>query len=198
MAKSYDLTVPRQKENAFKEIKEYLDGLSPIIRDAYIGHASTVLGLRSEFFGVVETQLNKRRTKKKNGVEVPVNSTKEDIGKLSIIKTLMENRLLIDQVVSVIEPSMFGQYDALLTSVIQNQENSALTGLLLDESIKVMSEEELIRALASFLFRHYNHKLKSIILDASMPLMKKSFLIRKIKIDILPRLKRGELVTYGF
>ena len=198
MAKSYDLTVPRQKENAFKEIKEYLDGLSPIIRDAYIGHASTVLGLRSEFFGVKENQDNRKKTKKKKSVEISVNSTKEDIGKLSIIKTLMENRLLIDQVVSVLEPSMFEQYDALLTSVIQNQENSALTALLLDESIKIMSEEELIRGLASFLFRHYNYKLKSITLDASMPLIKKSFLIRKIKIDILPRLKRGELVTYGF
>jgi DNA primase len=192
MAKSYDLNNPRQKEIAFGAVKKYLDELTPIIREAYIPHASTVLGVQVAFFG--QAPLDKKVEKPK----VRFDETKDDIGKLSIIKTLMEQRNLIDQVVSVIEPSMFGEYDALLTSVIQNQENSALTALLLDESIKVMSEAELIQALASFLFRHYNNKLKSITLDSSMPLLKKSFLIRKIKIDILPRLKRGELVTYGF
>ena len=192
MAKSHDLNNPRQKEIAFEEVKKYLDELSPIIREAYVSHASTVLGVQVAFFG--EATVNKKVKKPK----IQFDETKDDVGTLSIIKTLMENRNLIDQVVSVIEPSMFGEYDALLTSVIQNEENSALTGLLLDESIKIMSEKELIRALASFLFSYYNHKLKTITLDSSLPLLKKSFLIRKLKIDILPRLKRGELVTYGF
>jgi DNA primase len=61
-----------------------------------------------------------------------------------------------------------------------------------------MSEEELKRSLASFLFRHYALQLKSITVDSSIPLTKKSFLIRKIKMDIMPRLKRGELVSYKF
>jgi DNA primase len=82
--------------------------------------------------------------------------------------------------------------------VIQNEEGSNITALLLDENIKIMNEKELKKALASFLFRYYNMKLKVITLDSSMPLLKKSFLIRKIKMDIMPRLKRGELVTYGF
>ena len=192
MAKNHDLNNPRQKEIAFGEVKKYLDELSPIIREAYISHASTVLGVQVAFFG--EATANKKVKKPK----IRFDETKDDIGTLSIIKTLMENRNLIDQVVSVIDPSMFGQYDALLTSVIQNQENSALTGLLLDESIKIMSEKELIQALTSFLFGYYTNKLKSLTLDSSIPLLKKSFLIRKLKIDILPRLKRGELVTYGF
>jgi DNA primase len=61
-----------------------------------------------------------------------------------------------------------------------------------------MDEHELKKALASFLFVHYNLKLKSITVDGSLSLEKKSFLIRKIKMDIMPRLKRGELVTYQF
>jgi len=188
-AKSYNLNNPREKETAFGVIKQYLDELSPIIREAYVAHASTVLGIQVALFG--------QNVKLKQSKE-QFTTTKDDIGKLSIIKTLMENRNLIDQVVSVIEPSMFGEYDALLSAVIQNEENSLLTGLLLDESIKVMSEEKLIKDLAFFLFKFYNNKLKRLTLDSSISLTKKSFLIRKIKIDILPRLKCGELVTYGF
>jgi len=180
------------QEQTIAQTKEYLDELTPIIREAYIPYASTVLGLQVTFFG--QAPLNKKVEKPK----IRVDETKDDIGQLSIIKTLSEERNLIDQVASVIEPSMFGQYNTLLTSVIQNQENSALTGLLFDENIKTMSEEELKKALASFLFKYYTQKLKDITLDTSIPLIKKSFLIRKIKIDILPRLKRGELVTYRF
>ncbi len=189
MAKSHDLNNPRQKEVAFGEVKKYLDELSPIIREAYVSHASTVLGVQLALFG---------QNVKVENTKARFDSTKDDVGLLGIIKTLIENRELIPEVVNVIEPSMFGRYDALLSSVIQNKDNSNITALLLDENIKVMNSEELKKSLASFLFCYYNMKLKSIMLDSSMPLLKKSFLIRKIKIDILPRLKCGELVTYGF
>jgi len=91
---------------------------------------------------------------------------------------------------------MFGNYSLLLESIIQGDKNNPnLIGLMLDEDIKVMQEDEFKKALASFLFRFYTKRLKQIISDNSIPIAKKSFLIRKIKIDILPRLKRGELVT---
>jgi len=93
---------------------------------------------------------------------------------------------------------MFGNYASLLTSVIKGEKNTQLTGLGLDENIIVMNEEELSRSLASYLFRYYSIMLKNITTDGEIPLKKKSFLIRKIKMDILPRLKRGELVTYKF
>jgi len=50
--------------------------------------------------------------------------------------------------------------------------------------------------LRNFLIKHYDMKLKHIVADASMPFAKKSFMIRKIKTDIIPRLKRGELVSF--
>ena len=93
---------------------------------------------------------------------------------------------------------MFGNYAGLLDAVIQNEENTNIVGLSLDETIKIMSEEELKGSLASFLFKHYTVQLKNITRDASIPLAKKKFLIRKIKTDILPQLRRGELVTYKF
>jgi len=61
-----------------------------------------------------------------------------------------------------------------------------------------MDEKELSNSLSSFLFRYYSLELKKISVNKEMPLAKKSFLIRKIKMDILPKLQRGELVTYKF
>lgn len=189
MAKSYDLTNPRQKEVAFGEVKTYLDSLSPIIREAYVSHSSMILGVNSTLFGQnVKSENNKAR----------FDSTKENMGLLNIIKTLMEKRALIDEVVSFIEPTMFGKYDALFTSVIQNEDNPTLRSLLLDDTVKVLTKEQLIRELCSFLYIFYDQKVKRIPLDNCLSLMKKSFLLRKLRGDIMPRLKRGELVTYGF
>ncbi len=191
MAKSYDLANPREKEVAFRSLKSYLNKLSPIIREAYVAHASTVLGVSPALF---DFEVSSRVAKKKPKIDFE--SNRDDIAQLSIIKTLLEKRELITKVSSVIEPSMFGKYTPLLESVIRGEENSQLSGLMLDESIKSMEEEELSLALASFLFKYYSAELKKITTDSSMSLKKKSFLIRKIKMDILPRLKRGELVVF--
>jgi len=190
MAKSYDLNNPREKEVAFGSVRVYLDSLSPIIREAYIAHASTVLGVNAALFGG-SAKLENTKARFQEG-------SRDDVGQLSIIKTLMENEKLVNKVANVIEPSMFGKYASLLESVIKGESNSSLSGLSVDENIIVMSEEELSRSLSSFLFRYYSTRLKSITTDSEIPLKKKSFLIRKIKTDILPRLRRGELVTYEF
>jgi DNA primase len=200
MAKAHDLSNPKDKEVAFGVIKNYLDQLTPIIRDAYLSHGATVLGISPALFGSVERteeEPQKKRPKKNRQPTVSVSETKEDIGKLSIIKTLHENREFIDEVINVIEPSMFGDYALLLDAVLKNeQNNSNLIGLTLDENIKTMQKEELEKSLISLLFGHYTTQLKAISTSTTMPLNKKSFLIRKIKMDIMPRLKGGELVSY--
>jgi DNA primase len=65
-----------------------------------------------------------------------------------------------------------------------------------DDTFQVMNEEELKNVLRNFLIKHYDMKLKSIVADATIPFAKKSFVIRKIKTDIIPKLKRGELVSF--
>jgi DNA primase len=198
MAKARDLTNPREKELAFEEIKNYLDKLTPIIRDAYLSHASTVLGVNIALFGV-QTQTQTKVQNKNHREQIRFDEgNRDDIAQLSIIKTLVENSKFINKVSNVIDASMFGKYGELLQMVIEGKSNPEIVGLSLDESVKVMDEEELSRSLSSYLFRFYSMKLKTIISDTSLPIQQKSFMIRKIKMDILPRLKRGELVTYEF
>ena len=119
------------------------------------------------------------------------------MAQLSILKTLLEKPNLIDSVLDVIDVNMFGGYAELFSALINGEkEHPHLMGLAVDDTFEVMNEEELQSVLRSFLIKHYDTKLKTIVADANIPFDKKSFMIRKIKTDIIPRLKRGELVSF--
>ncbi len=185
---SYDLNDPRAKEAAFGTAREFLGGLSQIIKDAYIPMAATLLGVSPALFGG-QTQPSRARES--------FSQRKDDIAQLSILKTLLEKPELIDSVLDVIDVNMFGGYAGLFSALINGEsEQPQVRGLAVDESLQVMNEEELQSVLCNFLIRHYDVKLKTIVSDTTIPFNKKSFLIRKIKADIIPRLKKGELVAY--
>ena len=185
---SYDLNDPRAKETAFGTAREFLGGLSQIIKDAYIPMAATLLGVSPALFGG-QTQPSRARES--------FSQRKDDIAQLSILKTLLEKPELIDSVLDVIDVNMFGGYAGLFSALINGEsEQPQVRGLAVDENLQVMNEEELQSVLCNFLIRHYDVKLKTIVSDTTIPFNKKSFLIRKIKADIIPRLKKGELVAY--
>ena len=185
---AYDLNDPRAKEAAFGTAKQFLEGLSQIIKDAYIPMAATLLSVSPALFG---KQTDHSRTREN------FSQRRDDVAQLSILKTLLEKPNLIDSVLDVIDVNMFGGYAELFSALINGEkEHPHLMGLSVDETFQVMSEDELQDVLRNFLIKHYDTKLRSIVADASMPFSKKSFMIRKIKTDIIPRLKRGELVSF--
>lgn len=185
---AYDLNDPRAKEAAFGNAKQFLDGLTPIIKDAYIPVAATQLGISPALFG---KQINQGRPRDN------FSQKRDDVAQLSILKTLLEKPALIDSVLDVIDVEMFGGYAEIFAALIAGEkEHPHLMGLAVDETFQVMSEEELQNVLRNFLIKHYDMKLKNIVADTNMPFAKKSFMIRKIKTDIIPRLKRGELVSF--
>ncbi|RRS32851.1 MAG: DNA primase [Epsilonproteobacteria bacterium (ex Lamellibrachia satsuma)] len=185
---SYDLNDPRAKEAAFGAAKQFLEGLSQIIKDAYIPMAATLLGVSPALFGS-QTQPGSAKER--------FSQKRDDVAQLSILKTLLEKPDLIDSVLDVIDVKMFGGYATLFSALINRErEHPHLMGLSVDESLQVMDEAELQGVLRNFLIKHYDMKLKNIVADQTIPFEKKSFLIRKIKTDIIPRLKRGELVAF--
>ena len=184
----YNLNDPRAKEAAFGAVKQYLDTLSQIIKDAYIPMAATMLGLSPSFFG---KETNPARARES------FTQKRDDVAQLSILKTLIEHPNLIDNVLSVMDISILGNYAELFTALINGEtEHPGLVGLSVDENFEVMSEDELNNVLRNFLIKHYDLKLKSIASSQQIPYEKKSFLIRKIRTDIIPRLKKGELVAF--
>ena len=184
----YDLNDPRAKEAAFGNVKQFLDTLSQIIKDAYIPMAATLVGISPSFFG---KETNAAKAKES------FTQNKDDSAYLQIIKTLIENPSLIDTVLNVMDVSMFDSYAPLLTALINGEnENPGLVRLSLDDSLDILTEEKLNKELCALLLTRYNSRLKSIASSQQMPFEKKSFLIRKIRTDIIPRLKKGELVAF--
>jgi DNA primase len=184
---TYDLKDPRAKEAAFGHVKQYLDQLSQIIKDAYIPMAATLLGIAPTYFG---GKTNPAKAKQS------FTQKRDDVAQLSIIKTLLESPHLIDNVLDVIDMSMLQGYEALVASLLEGKtDHPDLIGLSLDEGVSVMSEAELNKALGQLMTVFYKNKLKMIPRDTTMSAEKKAFVLKKIKLDILPRLQKGELVA---
>jgi DNA primase len=184
---TYNLNDPRAKEAAFGHVKQYLDQLSQIIKDAYIPMAATVLGLSPTYFG---SKTNVAKAKER------FTQKRDDVAQLSIIKTLLEFPHLIDTVLDVIDMSMLQGYETLVTSLLEGKtDHPDLIGLSLDESVSALSEADLNKALLQLMTIFYKNRLKMIPREMTMPPEKKAFMVKKIKLDILPRLQKGELVT---
>ena len=190
IAASYDLNNPNQKEVAFGEMKAYLSTLSPIVKDAYIPAAATILGVSSALFGGGRD--HSRVKQQFAGAQ-----TKEDPEWQSILKTLIEHASLIDDVMDVLSDDMLGGYVEIFQAITQNQmEHPGVMRLSVDAVIPILTQEELNTALLKQLERYYLHKFKQAMADASLPFEKKVYIRNKIQKDIIPKLKRGELVPY--
>jgi DNA primase len=188
IASQYDLSSPRAKEVAFGEMKTFLASLSEIIKESYTPIAASILGVSPKLFTTnAKISQNKER--------IATNS--EDIAYLSILKTLIEDSSLVDSVVDVVDSEMFDRYKELYEAMLSKDTNNPnVVRLSLDDNIKVLNEQELKDILIGILIKYYDKKLKQIVADTTMQYAQKSFLIRKIRTDIIPRLKRGELAYY--
>ncbi len=184
IAKSFDLSNPSQKELAFKEIKAFLNTLSPIIKEGAIPKASLVLSLPTAYF--------KSKEQKSTTIE-----SKRDIAIEAIIKTLLQDERLLDEFLDIFSPKMAPEYEEALEALIKKDlDNPKLVSILVDETIKPFDEESFKRAILTILEKFYLKRLNEIIKSKEIEYNHKSYWIRKIKTDILPRIKRGEFVVY--
>jgi len=189
ICEGYDLNDPRAKEAAFGAVKQFLEGLSQIIKDAYIPLAATVIGVAPALFG---KQANVAQAR-----ESFVRTRDETSIPLSILRTLLEKPELIDTVLNAIDIKMFGEHSALFNAFLNKEyDNPLLVGLSISDDAQVMNEDELFTNIRNFLIRFYRIKLKEVMSSQVLSYEKKSFLNRKLRMDIIPRLERGELVTY--
>jgi DNA primase len=188
IASKHDLNNPRAKEVAFGDMKAFLSTLSEIIKESYIPIASSILGVSPKLFST-----NAKISQNKENIS----KNSEDIAYLSILKTLIEDNSLIDSVVDVVDSEMFDRYKELYEAILSKDTNNPnVVRLSLDDNIKVLNEQELKDILIGILIKYYDKKLKQIVADTTMQYAQKSFLIRKIRTDIIPRLKKGELAYY--
>ncbi len=189
VAAFHDLSIPREKEKAFAEMKGFLNSLSPIVRESVIPRAANLLGASPALFG----QANDARPAQRYFTE-----NKTDPAWQTILRTLMESEGLIDDVVDILAPEMAGEYrEAFEALITGRRDHPTLQGIAIDDRIRPLDEEAFRQTLRAQVERYYRIFLQRISRDPAIPYQKKSYLIRKIKTDILPRLKKGELVPYA-
>ncbi len=181
----FNLNNPHQKQKALLEAKNYLKTLNPILQEAYAQKAAIIFDYSSAFF----TQKGKLSFENKQ--------VKKDIAWESILKTLMQKPSLIDEVLNYLDFHFAREYeDAFKALAKGNLDHPILRGIAIDEKIPILNEAELKKQILQELILYYKQKLRKLTQNSTMDYKKKSFLIRKIKLDILPRLQKGELVLY--
>jgi len=190
IASSYDLSNPNQKEMAFGEIKHYLATLTPIVKDAYTPLAATTLGISTALFDGDRDNSHLRE-------HFTQTQIKEDPQWQSILKTLIEHPQRIDDVMDVLSDDMMGDYAPILHALVENRtDDPRIMRLSVDESIPLLTPKELQLALLKQLEIYYLRKFKQAMADQNIPFEKKVFIRNKIQKDIIPKLKRGELVPH--
>jgi DNA primase len=185
IAKSFDLSVASQKELAFKEAKAFLNTLSPIIKEASIPKASLILDIPVGYFKTREMRVE------------PIESQKKDVALEAIIKTVLQDDRLIDEFLDIFSPQMMRDYSDVIEALSRRDfDHPKLISISIDDTIKPLNQDSFKRATLSILERFYRAKLEKITKSKEIPYSHKSYWIRKIKTDILPRIKRGEIVVY--
>ena len=183
----YNTTIPEQKQNALKEINEYLKTLTPILQEEYSKYVASALNIN------IKHIQQKKQTRPNNIQNV---LTHVDIAELSIIKTVLEHPQMLNLVLNIVDETMFLNHQEEFRMLLNDKDNPKLRAILLREEIIVYSQEELKEQLLRFLINFYNQKLHIISMDKTLGLRKASIMIRKIKENIRD-LRSGKLVTYN-
>ena len=182
----YDIKNPHQKSLAINEVKGFLNGLKSIIKESYIVEASKIFATKSAYFKSKSRQ--EPQDNRQNIVKDPAWE--------AMLKSMMNNSHYIDMALDVLEFSFAKSYEEAFRSLANgNLEHHILRGIEVDDSVPILSESEFKEQLIRELIIYYSKLLKQLNLS-NLEYKRKIFLISKIKTDILPRLRKGELVSY--
>jgi DNA primase len=188
IAGMYSLSDPSQKEAAFGEMKLFLQTLSPIMQETFIPAAATQLGVSVGLFGSNRNNADVRQR---------FEQTKEDPEWQSILKTIIDNPALVDEVMDVIGVDMVGSYRETMEALLRGEmEHPAVLHISMNDKIPTLDDTELRTALLHQLEIYYLALFKRIMSDPNIPFDKKVFIRNKVQKDIIPKLKQGHLIPY--
>jgi DNA primase len=188
IAEMYELANPTQKEAAFGEMRTFLQTLTPIMQETFIPMAASILGVSSGLFG---------QHRDNSTVRERFEQTPEDPAWQSILRTLIDEPRLVDEVMDVIGLDMVGNYREAMEALMRGEmEHPSVLRLSMNERIPTLNEEELRTALLRQLERYYQRRFKQVMQDPSISYDTKVHLRTKIQRVIIPKLKQGELIPY--
>jgi DNA primase len=182
----YDINNPNQKQKALIEANDYLKSLGAIYQDEYKRYIAQKLNIREN---LVSVSSESRRPQE-------VSLTKIDIAELCIIKSILEKPKRLDQVLDVVDSTMFEVHKNEFELLLSDINNISLNSIALNEKLENYDDERLNKELLTLLYGFYVNKLTSTKYNAKLSLKEKSIKLRKIQ-DALRQLKQGKLVIYN-
>ncbi len=184
---NFDLRNPKAKEQALHECVGYLKTLSPLLQEEYKNFLAAKLAISPSLIRLTQQESQNRPQQMTSAY---------DVWELSLIKSMMENPALGNQILDHISADMLQFHPFEFDLVVQQQfDHPQLMAIALNEAIKSYTDEQsLHNELLTFLTQHYNRKLKQVLTQQHDSFEKKSFLIREIRGKITT-LKQGKLVT---
>ena len=183
---NHDISQPINKQKALKETNDYLKTLNPIYQDEYSRYIASKLNVNEKFIKV--QNLNQQQNK--------VDLSKVDIAELCIIKSILDNPNRLEMVLDRVDASMFEYHKNEFDMLLNDKENPALRGILLNEQLETYDDERLTNELRILLFKFYEKKLMQVKYDTLLQHKEKANLIRKIQNNLM-QLKRGQLVDFN-
>ncbi len=182
----YDINNPSLKQKALLETNDYLKSLGIIYQDEYKRYIAQKLNIREN--------LVKTTTDAVRGTQV--NLSKIDIAELCIIRSILENPKRLDNVLDIVDASMFEYHRNEFELLLNDISHQSLNGILLNEKLEIYDDERLKNELIVLLHKFYSKKLITLKYDQTLSLKEKGFLLRKVQ-DSLRQLKQGKLVNYN-
>ncbi|MEN8148040.1 MAG: DNA primase [Campylobacterota bacterium] len=186
--RAFDLRNPKAKEQALHESAGYLKTLSPLLQEEYKNFLASRLAISPSLIRLTQQQNAPSST--------PQMTQAYDVWEISLIKSMMENPALGDQILDYISADMLQFHPYEFNLVLQQKfDDPQLMAIALNETIKCYADEQALHSeLITFLTRYYNRELKKVLTQQHDSFEKKSFLIREVRGKIA-MLKRGQLVT---
>jgi preprotein translocase subunit Sec63 len=116
-----------------------------------------------------------------------------DMAELSIIKTILLNKESLDIVVDYCDENMFEVHKVEFNKAISNEDCEQIRAILLNDSIKTYSIEELKQQLRFFLIKFHENRLNRVLNDSSLDTREKSIQIRKAR-EVINSLKSKGII----
>ena len=186
---SYDIKNPYELQKAINETKNYLQTLSEVVREVFAIEAARLLGVAPAYF-ISKSKESKKSIKNEQFLQ-------KDPAWEAILKTLLNKPNLIDEILNILDFHFAKSYESAFRNLASgNLDDPILRGIDIDENIPILNEDEFKAQILKELEIYYKLKLKELQQRRDLDFTKKSYLIRKIKVDILPRIKKGELIPY--
>ncbi|MCK9337868.1 MAG: DNA primase [Arcobacteraceae bacterium] len=183
--REFDLNIPEMKQKALGELNSFLASLNPILQEEYKPYVASKLNISP---ALIKTTLTKTQYRKYD-VEL-INC---DIAELALIKTITQYPEVVNMILDYCDRDMFQSHKTEFDMAINNEDTPQMRALLLNDSIKSYSKEELKRQLQFFLIKFHEKKLSHLINDKDIDYKEKSMTIRKIR-ELIGELKSGKIL----